>query len=145
MRRLIYASQWAEGVREDAHHVLQAIVGRSIQKNREADVTGFLISQNGVFMQALEGPDRAVAEIFGRIAGDERHSAIQVLSDEEVAERQFRRWSMAGAACWSPSVAEDFDHAASLGFEGFPSEALLDMLHAAAATDAGRVPCSVAA
>jgi hypothetical protein len=145
MRRLIYASRWAEGVRNDAHHVLQAIVGRSMAKNRAEDVTGFLISHNGTFMQVLEGPDRAVAEVFGRIAGDKRHTDIKVLSDEQTEARAFRSGPMAGAACWSPDVAEDFDDAARLGFEGFPPEALLDILRAVACTDIGRVPCTVAA
>ena len=145
MRRLIYSSHWAEGVREDAHHVLQAIVARSIQNNRLDDVTGFLISHNGHFLQALEGPDRAVAEIFAKIAGDPRHTDIKVLSDAASEARVFRGWAMAGAACWNPSVAEDFESAAALDFEGFPAAALLDLLHAVATTDIGRVPCTVAA
>jgi hypothetical protein len=145
MRRLIYASSWAEGVREDAHHVLQAIVGRSMARNRTDEVTGFLISHNGTFLQVLEGPDRAIAEIFARIAGDKRHTDIKVLSDEEITVRAFHSWPMAGAACWRPDVAEDFDEAAGVGFEGFPPEALLDLLRAVACTDIGRVPCTVAA
>ncbi|MDB5429252.1 MAG: hypothetical protein JWP35_368 [Caulobacter sp.] len=145
MRRLIYASHWAEGVRNDAHHTLQAIIGKSIQNNRLDDITGFLISHNGVFLQALEGPDRAIATIFAKIAADPRHADIKVLSDEAAEGRLFRSWAMAGAACWHPAVAEDFDYAAGLGFEGFPAEALLDLLRAVATTDIGRVPCTVAA
>ena len=145
MRRLIYASRWAEGVREDAHHMLQAIVARSIQNNRLADITGFLISHNGYFLQAIEGPDRAIVELFAKIAGDARHTDMKVLADLEADGRGFRGWSMAGAACWDPSVAAAFDSAAASGFEDIMPDQLAAMLRSVACTDIGRVPCTVAA
>ena len=145
MRRLIYASHWAEGVREEAHHVLQAIVSRAIANNRQVDVTGFLISHNGVFLQVLEGPERAVAELFARVAGDKRHTGLKVLSDEDGVDRAFRCGPMAGAACWQPDIAETFDAAAANEFDGVSTSELISLLQAVAHTDLGRVPCTVAA
>jgi hypothetical protein len=146
MRRLIYSSRWSEGVRKDAYHTLQAVVGRSIQNNRLVDITGFLISHNGHFLQVLEGPSRSVAETFARIAGDPRHTDMQLLADLEPVEgRAFRGWSMAGAALWDPTVAADFDRYAKAGFDSVPVEILTALLQHASHTDVGRVPCSVAA
>jgi hypothetical protein len=96
MRQLIYSSRWTDLVRQDMVLAVQRIVSTSIQNNRMIDVTGFLLSQDGLFIQLLEGPARAVGETFGRISADVRHDAITVLSDIKPDRRLFQEWNMAG-------------------------------------------------
>ena len=45
-------------------------------------------------MQVLEGGRGAVNKLYNRIAADPRHSDVELLSYEEIAERRFAGWSM---------------------------------------------------
>lgn len=76
---------------------VQNVVGQSIQNNRLVDVTGFLLCQEGLFIQLLEGPARAVGETFKRISADDRHNEITVLSDAPAERRVFQQWNMAAS------------------------------------------------
>lgn len=96
MRQLIYCSRWTPAARRDIAHTLQQVVGQSIQNNRLADVTGFLIAQDGLFLQLLEGPARGVGETLKRIGADPRHAQIKLISDIETSSRLFQQWNMAG-------------------------------------------------
>jgi len=96
MRQLIYSSRWTDQARQDMVLTVQQIVSKSIQNNRLVDVTGFLLSQDGLFIQLLEGPARAVGETFDRISADARHDAIMLLSDIKPDRRLFQEWNMAG-------------------------------------------------
>ncbi len=97
MRQLIYSSRWTDVARQDMDLTLQQVVGKSIQNNRLVDVTGFLLAQDGLFLQALEGPAKGVGDTFKRIAADDRHNAITVLSDVTAERRLFKQWNMAGS------------------------------------------------
>jgi hypothetical protein len=97
MRQIIYSSRWSDIARRDIDLTLQQVVGKSIQNNRLVDVTGFLLARDGLFLQLLEGPDRGVGETFKRIAADERHSDITVISDTAADRRLFQQWNMAAA------------------------------------------------
>lgn len=48
-------------------------------RNRTIGVTGMLVFHDGTFLQALEGEQRAVNEIFASIQSDARHRDITVL------------------------------------------------------------------
>lgn len=96
MRQLIYSSRCTDAARQDIDLTLQDVVRASIQNNRMVDITGFLLSQDGQFIQVLEGPARAVGDTFKRISGDARHDAITVLSDTTAERRLFQQWNMAG-------------------------------------------------
>lgn len=145
MRRLIYASRWTAAVRDDPHHVLQQVVCRSMARNRLQDVTGFLISHNGVFLQALEGPDAQVEDIFRKIVGDHRHTDVMVLTDSPAEARAFRGWSMAGAQCWDEAIGAEIATADRNGFGGVTAARWLEILQSVAAVDYGRLPLSAAA
>jgi hypothetical protein len=67
----------------------------SRRKNEEKSVTGMLLYKGGNFMQALEGPEESVKEIFGKIQADSRHRGIILLSSEPIEKRQFADWKIA--------------------------------------------------
>jgi len=96
MRQLIYSSRWTDQARQDVVLTVQQIISKSIQNNRLVDVTGFLLSQDGLFIQLLEGPMRAVGETFDRISADPRHDTVKLLSDIKPERRLFHEWNMAG-------------------------------------------------
>lgn len=70
------------------------IIEVSSRNNLRDDLTGFLVFSGGRFFQLLEGPEAAVENLLGRLAGDRRHTALTVLSREPVLARSFPRWHM---------------------------------------------------
>jgi len=91
--RLLYASRAAKSVNEAELH---AILKQSKAHNPEVGVTGVLCfcTNAGVFMQVLEGGRSAVSRLYNKIAQDRRHSDVELLSYEEIGERNFAGWSM---------------------------------------------------
>jgi len=91
-RQVIYTSQAAETVNEDdCEEILQS----SRTNNVRDDVTGFLIStQNGTFVQTLEGPPDGVARVLERIRRDPRHNSLTIILDREISTRDFPDWKM---------------------------------------------------
>jgi len=96
--------------------------------NKNVGVTGMLVFHDGTFLQALEGENRAVNEIFARIHGDSRHRDVIVLHRGHGPEqRVFGDWPMGFA---------DFDGAADI-LRGFVR--LNDKLNLKNLDDAGAV------
>jgi hypothetical protein len=64
--------------------------------NREVGVTGILVYQAGIFLQALEGEEEAVRTTFSRIDKDPRHGDVSVLHRNASIDkrRMFGEWSM---------------------------------------------------
>ena len=89
--RLMYASRVAEGLKPDALH---AILKKSTTNNPTIGVTGVLCFSGSVFLQVLEGGRSQVSALYNRIATDPRHSQVELLCFEEIAERRFAGWSM---------------------------------------------------
>lgn len=65
--RLVYASRFT-GADRDLDETLRSIIAQSIQRNRMVDVTGFLVTGEGRFLQLLEGPADSVQATYARIA-----------------------------------------------------------------------------
>ncbi|KRA74068.1 hypothetical protein ASD89_11565 [Caulobacter sp. Root656] len=93
--RLIYASRAQEPGRGGLPEMVRTILLKSIQNNRMAAVTGFLVAGEGRFLQLLEGPASEVEQTFERIRRDDRHADVQVISRGAVERRMFRDWNMA--------------------------------------------------
>ena len=68
---------------------------RSGQNNRRDEITGFLLTKAGKYLQALEGPKEPVEDAFIRIIQDGRHSHMLVLSRRLTTWREFGQWEMA--------------------------------------------------
>ena len=74
-------------------------------RNSAVGVTGMLVFHDGTFLQALEGENRAVNEIFASIQTDPRHGNLTVLHRGPGPEqRVFGEWSM-GFADFSGAAA----------------------------------------
>ncbi len=93
LHRLIYVSRHAL-MAGDADAALGEIVHQSVHHNRNAAVTGFLMSHDGWFIQVLEGPGDKVRQTFDVIRQDPRHRDVTEVSYEKVTDRLFADWDM---------------------------------------------------
>ena len=93
MFHLIYASREKQ---EFTAADLKNLLVRSRILNRQVDVTGILVYQAGMFLQALEGEEEAVQTTFARIEKDVRHGDVHVLHRNSSIDkrRMFGEWSM---------------------------------------------------
>ncbi|WP_375417612.1 BLUF domain-containing protein [uncultured Hymenobacter sp.] len=91
---------------------LAELLRGSRQRNEQRDITGILLYQQLQFLQVLEGPEAAVRAIYRRIARDQRHYSLTVLSDGPIARRLFADWSMGFAA----PVAASFSFSSVTGY-----------------------------
>lgn len=62
--------------------------------NTSRNITGLLLHRDRSFYQVLEGSEDVVRETFEGIEKDERHTAIDVLFEGAVEEREFPDWQM---------------------------------------------------
>jgi hypothetical protein len=74
---------------------LEALLALARRNNRRLGVSGLLLFGGRRFLQALEGPEKAVQFIFDKIRADERHGAIVELTRRPVEARAFGDWDMA--------------------------------------------------
>ena len=72
-----------------------AILNTSRKFNAQHDITGCLVFYNHEFVQILEGDKKTVQELYASIEKDKRHINVQLLDENEKAERIFPKWSMA--------------------------------------------------
>jgi len=91
--RLVYASssRLVEGHRADE---LGRIIATARRLNVTNHITGFLLATPGAFAQVLEGSQIDVAETYGRIVTDPRHTDIRLLAEQPLSARGFSHWSM---------------------------------------------------
>jgi hypothetical protein len=62
--------------------------------NKASEITGVLLSGNGVFLQVLEGDRSKINQLYANILNDQRHKDIELLHYEEIDQRVFFAWSM---------------------------------------------------
>ncbi len=75
-------------------------------RNRTIGVTGMLVFHDGTFLQALEGEQRAVNEMFASIQSDARHRDITVLHrGPGLEQRVFGDWPMGFADSAAPLIS----------------------------------------
>jgi len=89
--QLIYVSQERE---QFSYAELRELQGVAIRQNRKLDLTGILLYNGGFFLQMIEGPPSAVAQVYGKIAIDSRHQKPSLLYMEHVRARSYKTWSM---------------------------------------------------
>jgi hypothetical protein len=90
LRQVFYHSQAAAGLDVDIDQII-AIAKRN---NGMDGITGVMFFDGRSFLQVLEGPATSVAATFARVMADPRHHSLTVISDRELAERDFAYWSM---------------------------------------------------
>lgn len=91
MRQLLYVSSTAD---EPSLDDLDQVLTASRRNNAMLGITGLLLFIDGGFLQILEGEERAVRELYTRIANDPRHRNARLMLDREVPVRSFPEWSM---------------------------------------------------
>jgi len=91
LHRLVYVSSATCGMSRNDLRLLQE---QAILRNAPAGITGLLIYSAGNFLQLLEGPHQQVADCFGRIQLDRRHSEIRQMLFRPTQERIFPTWRM---------------------------------------------------
>jgi hypothetical protein len=90
VRQLVYVST-ASAL---PHGDLEQILTSATRNNAAAGITGLLLFNGRNFLQLLEGEGAAIDTLLDRVEADPRHSGVVVVTDIEVAERNFPDWSM---------------------------------------------------
>ena len=90
--RLIYRSDTSWDLLSNAS--LRELAEKSARNNAKREITGLLVLSGEHFLQVLEGPSRAVNDLYPKIVADQRHTDVTLVSYEQVPDRSFREWSM---------------------------------------------------
>jgi hypothetical protein len=90
--RLLYVSQPVGPVTTT---VTASILEKSNIYNKKENITGVLCQGSGLWMQVLEGERHQVNILYSRIIASRQHKNVELLSMDEIKERQFSHWSMA--------------------------------------------------
>ena len=91
IHQLVYISAAEQ---EFSEKELQELLEKARINNESLDVTGMLLFHEGSFIQALEGDEDKVEDLYKKIGQDNRHSETRVLFRGEIEERDFDTWSM---------------------------------------------------
>lgn len=89
---LVYVSQ---ATHEFEERELAELLAVSRRNNAATGITGLLMYESRLFMQALEGPRSAVERLFLRIKSDPRHTDVRIVCEDSVDHRYFGPWRMA--------------------------------------------------
>jgi hypothetical protein len=95
--RLIYRSRSRLGA-ADRKYQLGEIFSVARSSNKKLGVTGALPITDDEFVQALEGPEPVVRELYTKIGKDKRHEHVELLESGDASGRVFGRWAMAKVA-----------------------------------------------
>ena len=98
LHRIVYYSRQTAAVSTDLDLEVRKIIAASIQNNRADNLTGLLITVQGSFLQALEGPSDAVRTTYGRILNDPRHDGVTMIEAAPAETRLFAEWNMCARA-----------------------------------------------
>ena len=90
--RLLYVSQPVGPITTP---VTTLILEQSNIYNKKENITGVLCQGSGLWMQVLEGERHQVNVLYARIMASRHHNNVELLSMEEITQRQFGKWSMA--------------------------------------------------
>lgn len=76
---------------------LEELLIQARDRNQRLGITGMLIYGAGNFIQALEGDEAAVQEVYASIERDPRHVGVIKMLQFDDHERDFPDWAMAYA------------------------------------------------
>ncbi len=89
--QVIYTSHPTRHLNKQA---LREMVAGASRRNRDLGVTGVLYCNDDVYLQVLEGDEKAVLFLYADILRDERHRDIQTVAIRPIDSRDFPSWSM---------------------------------------------------
>lgn len=93
--RLVYESTVRLPFGAEGEQGIQEILTAARSRNAALGVTGVLYFDGSYFLQVLEGPQGAIAEVFASILADPRHTDLRVVERGPIATRSFAGWDMA--------------------------------------------------
>ncbi len=102
LSNLVYRSRAVHPLSAPELHEL-ALAAQS--RNRNEAITGLVLYDDDRFFQWLEGPTDSLERIMRSIYNDPRHTDIEVLHNQPIAERVFGDWNMKLAAQGPNSVS----------------------------------------
>lgn len=91
MFSLIYRSTSTNGFNDED---IRMMMEKSRIFNKKHEITGCLLHHNKHFLQLIEGEEKIIRELFGKISKDKRHGNIVLLSLEENQFPLFSKFSM---------------------------------------------------
>src|SRR5512147_272041 len=92
LKRIKYVSRMSAPLSVDELRKLQT---QSMRHNMKHGITGVLMTSGGLFFQVIEGPSASVDALWAKIAKDQRHRDVLLISSEEkVRDRLFPDWAM---------------------------------------------------
>ena len=91
MFNLVYAST---ATKQFSDSGLLDMLHQARDKNARLGITGLLLYKQGSFMQALEGEESTVRELYDTIRKDPRHHHVLTLMALPIPKHQFPNWSM---------------------------------------------------
>lgn len=89
--QLVYVSAATDLFEEDELHDILTVSRRNNQKR---GITGMLLYHDGGFIQALEGPQDEVLDLYRKIERDPRHNHAIKLLNGPIEARNFPEWKM---------------------------------------------------
>ncbi|MBX9460981.1 MAG: BLUF domain-containing protein [Brevundimonas sp.] len=95
LERLVYCSK--ARIDTASLQAISELLGVSQRNNVRDGLTGALAVNDGWFLQVIEGPTAALDGLLRRLADDDRHADLEVLSRRPVSARLFPDWSMVAA------------------------------------------------
>lgn len=75
--------------------IAEAIVEFSKEWNASVGITGALVFTERHFVQFIEGPTDAIADLLCKLSLDRRHSGMNIIERVAANQRQFEKWSLA--------------------------------------------------
>jgi len=74
--------------------MLSGILVQARRNNPGLGITGCLVCRHDMYLQLLEGETETIEALYGRIAKDDRHLAVERLLCTQVTSRMFPDWAM---------------------------------------------------
>lgn len=79
----------------NAQGEVERILATAHAFNPSVGVTGALVFTGTHFAQIIEGEETALTQLIASIASDQRHTRVQIVTQEPLVARRFPDWSMA--------------------------------------------------
>jgi hypothetical protein len=86
MRSIVFFSTAAVPMSEGD---LVALGRECAENDSRLGITGMLLHKSGDFLQALEGTNAVIRDMFARISADPRHVHVRKISDRTILRREF--------------------------------------------------------
>ena len=93
MRQIIYRSTSTSDSGRAADDI-PGILRQAVAHNGLDGITGLLYTEEGAFLQAIEGPPDSMSDLLARLYDDDRHHALEILVDRAIERREFGDWTM---------------------------------------------------